>query len=557
MASKTSTANKTTSTTTATTTTNRKKKAPYVPTPRVLKAIEDRVAAYEADEVLPRLGKVSDKDLVYILKTTELRIQNEYPVDEIELEKALAATRPVATLPPIDCHVKALRMIFSLPEMISFWANWRAPGGRRGPTAGWACARALMLAGALGVSSHMKQSFTRLHDPAVQGVLDDVEKRAAKLLSAPTGRFRMIVYKSVMKVIPRLVAPLGGIDFSRRAMECNVALLKELVKEFPDGDVGRYLGIDGTPVPAWVLQVGKKELEEEARITKHHPEAAPRAYTYTNDGKRDVVGKQKVSASLSKFWRGYALVPLVDIATGRPVVWVLVSAKINEHDLVDELLRLLFEIWPDAPVTALVGDSAYDIRETYELCELKYGIHLIAVRKPSHARHGWDVDAADSKRIHWFNGRGVTFCRKHKQPMKLVGYEFSKRDGLEPGESSKVGGFRVRAKCMHDKPGDENKCGTPGLPMSLDWSAFPFYPHHGGGMPARHAMRVALQARRNQCEALFSSLKVGSKLGKAGADRCRLKKPALEALISLAFLLRTALMLADVRAQKARALGGR
>jgi hypothetical protein len=79
-----------------------------------------------------------------------------------------------------------------------------------------------------------------------------------------------------------------------------------------------------------------------------------------------------------------------------------------------------------------------------------------------------------------------------------------------------------------------------------------YYPHYSDEQSAaRFATRVALEARRNAAETLFSSLKVGHKLGLRGAGRTRLQDPAtIYALISLAFTLKTSLVLGHLRQEQ-------
>jgi hypothetical protein len=87
--------------------------------------------------------------------------------------------------------------------------------------------------------------------------------------------------------------------------------------------------------------------------------------------------------------------------------------------------------------------------------------------------------------------------------------------------------------------------------MNLDWAALSAYPHtlDGGGRGDLHAERLALYARRNSCEALFGSLKLGHKLGLDGSDRTHTpNERTVETLLSLALVLRTAFVIAHERA---------
>lgn len=528
MASKTSTASKT-----------KKAKADTQPEPwseAVKQAIVDRVAACENEESLPGLKGFSEGELKHILLETEKELG--YPVDPDELEKALKATQPILTMPRFTSRLAALQTVFSVPEMVELWGRWRGPKGKRGPGSSYRAARATLALCATGVSPHLNLCRERLEGQDMIDFFAELEDRAADVANRGRLSWLMLDYKSVVRNIKKLVRmPVDGDDFSIAAMRQNIEFVKRIAEKHPNAGIGTRLALDGTSVPAWVRQLGKRSPDEEAVINKRHPEARSRAYGYGRSGKKTLQPGEKSSAATSKHWRGYTLIPLVDIATTQALVWIVVPANINEHLVVEELLELLFALWPDAPVAELVGDSAYDVAATHELCEVKYGIHLIAVRKPSLAVVTTDVTAKQSKSIESFNGRGVAICRQHQKQMKLYGHELGKRDGLKPGEASKEATFRTRWACP-------DGCGNPGLPMHLSWSGFSFYPHHSKGSPSKHAMRVALQARRNVCETLFSSLKVGSKLCTSGSDRCRLDKPSIEALVSLHFLFKMAQVVA-------------
>jgi hypothetical protein len=96
----------------------------------------------------------------------------------------------------------------------------------------------------------------------------------------------------------------------------------------------------------------------------------------------------------------------VDYCTGRPIVWAMIDASWDEAKTLAELLRLLYELWPDCPLTTIVADGAWDREEAYKLCEVNYGVHLTASRTNRirlNARH--NLDPRESKLIGSFNGR--------------------------------------------------------------------------------------------------------------------------------------------------------
>jgi hypothetical protein len=169
---------------------------------------------------------------------------------------------------------------------------------------------------------------------------------------------------------------------------------------------------------------------------------------------------------------------------------------------------------------------------------------------------------ADEPDIASYDRYGDAFCRHchdhhgNELMLKRKSYEFfsrKKRDaaGMTPGEVAKEGAdFRVFYECTRaDCPGAKKRA----LHMSLDWAALSAYPHsfEGGGSGALHAERLALYARRNSCEALFGALKLGHKLGLDGSDRTHTpNEHIVEALLSLALVLRTAFVVAHERAEQ-------
>jgi hypothetical protein len=169
---------------------------------------------------------------------------------------------------------------------------------------------------------------------------------------------------------------------------------------------------------------------------------------------------------------------------------------------------------------------------------------------------------ADHPDIASYDRYGNAYCRHcHDQDgtgivLKRKTYEFfsrKKRDaiGMRPGEVAKEGSaFRVFYECANpDCPGAKKRA----LHMRLDWAALSAYPHtfDGGGRGDLHAERLALNARRNACEALFGALKLGHKLGLEGSARTHTPNERIvETLLSLALVLRTAFVVAHERAEQ-------
>ncbi len=76
----------------------------------------------------------------------------------------------------------------------------------------------------------------------------------------------------------------------------------------------------------------------------------------------------------------------------------------------------------------------------------------------------------------------------------------------------------------------------------------PYYPLNPVGRPNLYAMRVALLARRNLSESVFSSLEVGFRQGMDGGCRTRFfDRGVYEMMIWISLVTRGLLMLADQR----------
>ena len=76
--------------------------------------------------------------------------------------------------------------------------------------------------------------------------------------------------------------------------------------------------------------------------------------------------------------RGLSKVTITDIKTTLPLVWLYRPANQREYTCVLDLLGILFRLWPDCPLTYLVGDSEYD--QSGDLAfdmESRYGVHPV------------------------------------------------------------------------------------------------------------------------------------------------------------------------------------
>lgn len=485
------------------------------------------------------LRKLTALEREFVLKTAHLP-------EDVDLTAYCAAwirTRQQFAMPRLRNYVSDLAVMLGQPEVLTcLLGHWPSPPrASAGPRTAHAGSKAVMLVeGALGISPHTDDNFEYLRDnPAAQEVCERALDEAAQLVGEEPEPFRLAKSTdSVLRHMRDLAATLG-----RSAMEANVRMLRSLAALHPSLPICEIAGIDGTAVAAWCKQQKGYTEHEEATLRARATRAGFRAYNRKGGGKQDVADGETVDAKCGKFWRGYYLVVLVDYCTGRPIVWTLVDASWDEARTLHELLRVLYELWPDCPLKTLVADAAWDDKWAHKLCELNYGVHLVARRTTKeevvNAKH--HVPERESELIDYFDGLGDVFCRAHHKPLKRLGNEFPKRDGLAPGEPAADAQFRLRLRC-------EDGCGTPSLQMRRHWTALAYYPHTPHGQRKRHAERHALFAHRNVCESLFNALKVGHGIATVGADRLRLNDfDTVHALIDLSFCMGTALMLGHER----------
>jgi hypothetical protein len=485
------------------------------------------------------LSGLSTDERDFVLKTAHL----PEDVDLNLYSEAWVRFRQRFAMPSLRGYVGDLAVMLGQPEVLSCLLGlWPYPPARStGPKPSYSGSKAVMLfMAALGMSAHVDDAFESVtENPAAKSVFEWAFAEAAELAGEAPVPFRLAgSVESVLRHLPWLAGMLG-----RRAMEANVRMLRSLAALYPNLPIVHVGGVDGTAVTAWVKQKSGRTKDEEALLRARASHAGFRSYNRRFGKKEDVAQGEIVDAKQGKFWRGYHLVALVDYCTGRPIVWTLVDASWDEAKTLHELLRVLYELWPDCPLKTIVSDGAWDEEDWHELCERNYGVHLVASRttdeRKINAKH--NVPERESQLIDYFDGRGQAFCRAHHQPLSYVGNGFPKRDGLAPGEATPEAQFRLRFHC-------KDGCGTPSLQMARHWTALAYYPHHANGQRKRYAERHALLAHRNVCESLFNALKVGHGIATVGADRLRLNHfDTVHALIDLSFCMGTALMLGQER----------
>lgn len=540
--------------------------------PRIKAAVAARLKQQESDteRELRSLGDdFTDEELFHIeIKAREERDPWFNPHLYV---KAWNQVRPQLLAPASGDAVDDFVEAWSQPEAEQLFDRWWNNEEIRARDAGaFEAAKAVLLvSGGMRRKQIIKDAHSAVRNTAkiekhFRGLADRTARDSSK---AEGASFRLGDYTSCTRRFNKLTR-----KFPMLAMETNIAIVKILAELFPHLDIGHYAAIDGTLVPYWAIQKSAKRKGEvvqriEDRYNRNFKRIGFKAIGYDADGQYNDKDKGKKRKAKPKVCRGGLFVGIVEVVTGLPLVGVLLPASTHETHAIYDLLPKLFGFWPEMPLDALVADKLYDSRALYEYCERYFGVHLVAIRKPSlgNRETTFDTDTEKtgtltdkaSRTIGWFNGKGIGYCRRHKKALHLENPEVPDRKklGLHPGQAAPEGAFRIHFREMPTPdPGDdqakEDWCGRPTLKMAEDWSAFAYYPHHGLGKPTLYAKRLALiSAARNQVEAAFGSLKTGFGIGVSGQTRARVGCDyTLETLIWGALTTRALTMLADQRA---------
>jgi hypothetical protein len=498
--------------------------------PRVRRAVDKLAAHAQGSPVEPRFFGFAEEELAAIHRLA--RRKTDEAVDEREFVRQMAITRPVAAQPGVTDPAIDLWFALSQPEILEdFWPSLEPRTGTRGPYPGFSAKAFLFYLAWQGFSAHFDDNHRLFRaDLQSQRVLRWVEESAAAATGARPRELRIATYAQTLRQMHALAASLSVHD----CMKTNIALVQHVHRILGIETV--RIGIDGMLWQAWVEQVGTRS-DREHEIRRIAWNATPIRID-KGDG-------------FPEFVRGYRFVALVDLVTGLPLVWTLWPGFMDEARALAFLLPLLYAEWPAIHVREIVADSAWDERWAAEFCLRKYGVILVAQRQPSRLAKMYPVDRIDSEGIACYRGDGTLFCRRCGAPLVRDGFRLGPRERgglpLRLGDASSAGEFRLRAHC----PVCANAVGRRSLAMKHHWAALSPYPHSlQAGQPGRHALRVALYARRNANEALHSAIQVGGKLGLRGAARQRTaKEPTVEAALSIRLLLRSAFMLADLRIQ--------
>lgn len=531
-------------------------------------AIEERIVALETNATPPELTGFTRWQKRFIKSMAAKRLLT--PELQRTYIEAIDATRQLFKRPIVTDLEFDVFAALDQPEMLEAFGQWEYPRGSRGFEANPTCAKALMTLVALGNSPHVRSVRKNfITQSGLQEVFAHLEDKWAAL----AGRDAKPCKPKEYTVCLDHIDALSSTGFDMTLLKANVEIHKALRHLHPDGGGCEWATIDGTDVAAWCEQISDNSssttADEELDAVEDPDEVTQAGARYYGSRVSQVTGDDgnvtTVVEGHEKFWKGYYLVVLTCVKTGLPIVWTLRNAALPEVDATQKLLELLYELWPDCPLKVMIGDKAWDHSDLAEMTLVKYGVHLISLQNDQQKVADRVLTIDQHKNIGGYKGDGTVVCRHHGTFMSFKGSEFGKRDGLKPGEASKLADFRLRFHCQDC--GKSYSISPKGFgPSSDDWNILTHYPRNPLGQPKRYAERRAMETRRNSAEMTFSSLKTICHLALRGPSRTRLTNfDTIATLISLSFSVRNAQALAGERIKRqqypsnfpAALLGGR
>jgi len=463
-----------------------------------------RVRVHKAkisDQLARRAPKLSDCE--HHAEVARIAAEQNYTSAALkrELDKLKPSSRSPArvnVVPEIEvAAANRLPVIAWLYEQLSGWARGR-PANRQF---------------ALAVLVHMATLSRR---PEVQAAIRGLRGSPLAMWAFDNPRMpaRTSVYDHIDGICERNLTDL--------AVHANVELIRQLAeKRAANGNLAHpNIGKIGI-VDASLLQ---------AHLPQHNPKGPAERAAMLN-GRWHKVGYivyTDSNGNVTARCHGHKVVAICDLDSTLPIVWTNVPASMGERDACRQLLKTLFELWPDCPMHTLIGDSLYDQEEAFAMeLEFDWDLHPVFPRA-----------GKVSKALPHVENEGVPCCphglmhRDRHDDFPTATWR--KTNGIPRGERAREDDARIRWNCPDEVPGCANVTTRPRDNPRL----YTFYPRAGDGPLA--IKRTALQIRRGSIESVFSSLK-GRGVGGKGHHRLKLigDSPA-DWIISLAALHLTA-----------------
>ena len=260
-----------------------------------------------------RPSQLDETRLEFVMREV-LALRGE-EVNESLFHKAMIETCPILAAPDWTDNGEDIAHVFRQPEMRAFWDTWQPKQSKHGPKIDFFAAKAVLCVLAMcGTTVYFDDAIEMLQkDRSLRGAFEQLE---GKPLVIPP-------YSSLMKHVHRAAKSMRPL-----AMQTNINMVKELAALFPNQGFGEDLAIDGMPFSAWVPQRGSKNAVADLEIGRRIPEAGYRMYSHKSGGKVQLDEDDQVSGgdiSKIKDWRGFYVVAIIDLASGLPLVWLVVS----------------------------------------------------------------------------------------------------------------------------------------------------------------------------------------------------------------------------------------
>jgi hypothetical protein len=288
-----------------------------------------------------------------------------------------------------------------------------------------------------------------------------------------------------------LKAMLGS-KSATAAIHANIELVRQLAEA---------TNAKGKPLHPMAGQIG---IVDATLVEADVPQRSPQGNGSLREQHREILrglGREKVRpvvytngrGNISRYTHGYKLMAVVDLGLNVPLCWRLVPADADERAETRKLLTVLFRLWPDCPMWALVGDALYDHSKAFAHDLLfKWGLVPVFPRAGDYAAS-----------LPYVGSEGVPQCSCGEMKLKDTdAFYTAKRRAKERiprGQEAPRLDARLRWICPNQL------CDPVTTRPFDDPRLYSYLPR--GGSSAKAALRAALLLRRNQVESIFASLK--------------------------------------------------